>query len=99
MEFMKRFEYLKNVVTLELNSYQCNNCGMCLKVCPHEVFAISDKKVYIANKDYCMECGACEKNCSQNAISVKAGVGCAAAIIAGSIKKSEPSCGSSCGCS
>ena len=92
---MRRFEYLKNVVTLELSSCKCNNCGMCLKVCPHAVFAISDKKVYIANRDYCMECGACAKNCPQNAISVNAGVGCAAAIISGGLKNTVPSCGCS----
>lgn len=94
---MKRFEYLKNVVTLELDSNKCNNCGMCLKVCPHAVFALSEKNVYIANRDYCMECGACALNCPQNAIKVKAGVGCAAAIISGSLTNSQPSCG--CGCS
>ena len=92
---MKRIEYLKNVVTLEFDSGKCNNCGMCLKVCPHEVFAIFEKKVYVANRDYCMECGACAKNCSQNAISVNAGVGCAAAIIAGTVRGTEPSCGCS----
>jgi ferredoxin len=94
---MRKFEYLKDVVTLELSSCKCNGCGMCLKVCPHEVFAMTDKKVYIANKNYCMECGACAKNCAQSAISVKVGVGCAAAIISGAVSGTEPSCG--CGCS
>jgi len=94
---MRRFEYLKNVVTLELDRDKCNGCLICMKVCPHEVFAVSDRKVFVANRDYCMECGACAKNCSQNAIFVNAGVGCAAAIISGSLKNSEPSCG--CGCS
>lgn len=92
---MRRFEYLQDVVTLELDKSKCNNCGMCLKVCPHAVFSISDGKVYIDSRDYCMECGACAKNCSQNAIYVKSGVGCAAAIISGAVSGTEPSCGCS----
>ncbi len=92
---MRRFLYLKNVVTLTLKEELCNGCGMCLKVCPHEVFEKYNGRVRIANKDYCMECGACALNCASNAISVKSGVGCAAAIIQSSIKNTEPTCGCS----
>lgn len=40
----------------------------------------------------CMECGACAINCPVEAISVRPGVGCAAAIVAdwfGRLRKSE----------
>ena len=89
---MNGLVYLKNVVTLELDSLKCNGCKMCTIVCPHEVFAIKDKKAFIQNKDLCMECGACEKNCPEGAISVKSGVGCAAGIINGILRGSEPTC-------
>jgi len=89
---MNGLVYLKNVVTLELDSRKCNGCKMCTIVCPHEVFAMKDKKAFIQNKDLCMECGACEKNCPEGAISVKSGVGCAAGIINGILRGSEPSC-------
>jgi len=89
---MNGLVYLKNVVTLELDSQKCNGCRMCTIVCPHEVFLIKDKKAFIQNKDLCMECGACEKNCPEGAISVKSGVGCAAGIINGILKGSEPTC-------
>lgn len=89
---MKTLVYLKDVVTLELDAEKCTGCRMCTRVCPHEVFAIAEKKAVIVRKDYCMECGACAKNCPEGAITVKSGVGCAAGIINGILKGTEPSC-------
>lgn len=89
---MYRFEYLKNVVTLELDQGKCNGCGMCVKVCPHEVFGLKGGKAFIVNRDFCMECGACALNCTMQAIFVKSGVGCAAGIIQGFLRNSEPDC-------
>ena len=88
-------KYLKNVAQLQLDSSKCTGCGMCVKVCPHEVFKIEAKKAIILDRDMCMECGACEKNCQFEAIKVRAGVGCAYAVILGKLRKSEPGCGSS----
>jgi NAD-dependent dihydropyrimidine dehydrogenase PreA subunit len=76
---MRDFVYLKNVVTLRLDQEKCNACGMCVKVCPRAVFAISDKKAHIVNRDYCMECGACALNCEKQAITVLSGLGCGCA--------------------
>ena len=92
---MIRPVYLTEVVTLALDEALCNGCGMCLKVCPHAVFEISKGKALIIDKDYCMECGACARNCALGAISVRAGVGCAAGILRGTLTQSEPSCGCS----
>jgi len=89
---MREMIYLPDVVTLQLNKDKCNGCGMCVKVCPHEVFSLSGKKAHIIRRDYCMECGACEMNCPEGAISVKSGVGCAAGIINGILNNTEPSC-------
>ena len=60
---MKRLVYLKDVVTLSLDSEKCFGCGMCLEVCPHRVLARDNGKVRIEDRDACMECGACAKNC------------------------------------
>jgi ferredoxin len=49
----------------------------------------------ITDRDLCMECGACARNCDFGAISVNAGVGCAAAIINSMITGGEPTCGCS----
>ncbi len=92
---MKELVYLSDVVTLELCEESCNGCGMCIKVCPHEVFELSGRKAHIVRRDYCMECGACALNCPQNSIKVNSGVGCAAGIINGILNNTEPSCGCS----
>jgi NAD-dependent dihydropyrimidine dehydrogenase PreA subunit len=92
---MMRLRYYSEVVTLQLVQEKCNNCGMCIKVCPHEVFEMIDKKVRIMGRDFCMECGACKKNCPQGAILLDAGdgCGCAAGIIQGAIKGTAPTGG------
>jgi NAD-dependent dihydropyrimidine dehydrogenase PreA subunit len=91
-----KLRYIKDVVTLELNVDKCVGCGMCITVCPHRVFQINNKKAEIIDKDACMECGACSRNCPVDAINVKAGVGCAAAVIQGLIQGTEPVCDCDC---
>lgn len=92
-----KMTYLKNGETLSLDPALCNGCRECIEVCPHAVFAMEDGKSIIADRGACMECGACARNCAARAISVTAGVGCAAAIIGGILRGTEPSYG--CGCS
>jgi NAD-dependent dihydropyrimidine dehydrogenase PreA subunit len=87
--------YIKNVVTLSYDHEKCTGCGMCVEVCPHGVFKIIHKKALITNRDKCMECGACQLNCKASAITVKSGVGCAAAVISGFFSNGEPTCGCS----
>ncbi|HEX2947608.1 MAG TPA: mercury methylation ferredoxin HgcB [Clostridia bacterium] len=90
-----KHKYLRNVATLELDFEKCTGCGKCSEVCPHGVFSIVEHKAVIGNKDACMECGACSLNCPFSALSVKPGVGCAAAIIKGMLTGTEPECGCS----
>ena len=92
---MNRLVYLPDVVTLQLDRERCNGCGMCVKVCPHAVFSMVENKATIVGRDFCMECGACAMNCSEEAISVRAGVGCAAAVLGGILRNAEPVCGCS----
>ncbi|MHB9156142.1 MAG: mercury methylation ferredoxin HgcB [Endomicrobiales bacterium] len=83
--------YLSGVATLHFDETKCTGCGRCLEVCPHAVFALEEGRARIADKDACIECGACQKNCLAGAATVRAGVGCAAAIIS-SFKKKKTSC-------
>jgi len=89
---MENLSYLKNVVTLELAEDKCVGCGMCLVVCPHSVFSMDSNHVQIKNRDACMECGACSRNCPANALSVNAGVGCAAAVINSALGRKDSCC-------
>ena len=83
-----------NVNTLEYDPALCINCGMCVAVCPHAVFASNGRAVQLVRADACMECGACQQNCPTGAITVDSGVGCAAAMIYAALTgKKEPTCG------
>ena len=84
--------YLEDVVTLELDHEKCVGCGMCLDVCPHAVFELDGGKALIENRDACMECGACARNCPVEALSVQAGVGCAAAVINTALGRTGSTC-------
>lgn len=95
---MPNLRYLKNVITLQLDTGKCIGCGMCETVCPHGVLSVNARKAQVNERDACIECGACARNCPVDALSVKAGVGCASAIIHGWLTGEEPSCdcGGSC---
>jgi NAD-dependent dihydropyrimidine dehydrogenase PreA subunit len=97
---MNRMTYLKDVVTLKLNEEKCTGCGMCLEVCPHAVFGMNARHARIIDRDACMECGACSRNCPVAAVTVQAGVGCAAAMINVILGRTDqPCCGGESGCS
>ena len=86
-------KYLAGVSSLKIDGELCNGCGICLQVCPHQVLALEDRRAIARDLDACMECGACSTNCSQHAVSVHAGVGCAYAILRGMIRGTAPDCG------
>jgi|WetSurMetagenome_2_1015567.scaffolds.fasta_scaffold403916_2 NAD-dependent dihydropyrimidine dehydrogenase PreA subunit len=88
-----KMRYLMNGDTLKLDAALCTGCGECREVCPHAVFDIRAAKAVIVDRESCMECGACMKNCAAGALTVKTGVGCAAAIIKGMLLGTEPTCG------
>ncbi len=89
---MARLVYLRDVVTLELDVERCSGCGVCVTVCPHAVLAANGRSARIIDRDACMECGACATNCATGAISVRAGVGCAAAVINAALGRTDACC-------
>ncbi len=91
---MTGLRYIPGVTTLELEPEKCNGCLRCVEVCPHPVFGPVKGSVEILDRDLCIECGACVKNCSEDALSVNPGVGCAVLILKGWITRSRaPACG------
>ena len=94
-----KYRYLKNVTTLQLDQGKCNGCGMCIEVCPQQVFTLSRKVSSITDRDACMECAACARNCPRQAVSVRQGVGCAYAILMDKLNIKGKCCGDVCGCS
>jgi NAD-dependent dihydropyrimidine dehydrogenase PreA subunit len=89
---MNALVYLRDVVTLSLDQIKCMGCGTCLHVCPHAVLSLTNGKVEITDRDACMECGACARNCPAEALHVRTGVGCAAAVINSMLGRKKSSC-------
>lgn len=89
---MGQLIYLKDVVTLALDQEKCIGCGICVLVCPRAVLGMNNGYAQVENRDACMECGACARNCPTEAVTVKAGVGCATAVINAAIGRDSSSC-------
>ena len=87
-----RLRYLPDVVTLEHEPALCVGCGTCVEVCPQAVLEMVRGRSVVRDRDACIECGACAHNCAVGALSVRAGVGCAAAIINGALGRSSACC-------
>jgi len=78
----------------------CTGCGTCVKVCPHRVLELENKKAVLAAEDRCIECGACQLNCPESAVAVTKGTGCLFAILKEDVLKLSPkNAGCGCGCS
>jgi NAD-dependent dihydropyrimidine dehydrogenase PreA subunit len=89
---MSGLRYLDNVTTLRLDRELCVGCGVCEIVCPHAVFEMDDGLAALRDRDACMECGACSLNCETEAITVRSGVGCAAAVINAALGRTGDCC-------
>ncbi len=81
------------MITLDPNV--CSGCGTCVKICPHRVLELNNKKARLAFEERCIECGACQLNCQDDAIEVTKGTGCLFAIIREDILKLNTT---ACGC-
>ncbi|MCX7025232.1 MAG: mercury methylation ferredoxin HgcB [Spirochaetes bacterium] len=91
---MYDYSYPENGKSLRFDVRACIACGRCLEVCPHQVFESSEAEsgITIRHPERCMECGACVENCPVAAITVRRGVGCAAAVINGMLRGTDPNC-------
>lgn len=85
-------KYIEDVTTLQYDAKKCTGCGMCATVCPHGVFSVENGRARITDRDLCMECGACMQNCPEEAIRVRAGVGCATGVLLASMGRTGDCC-------
>ncbi len=66
-----KFKKPKMVETLEIIEGSCVGCGRCVEMCKMKVFAVSGRKVVVANRSSCVGCGKCvEKMCNFGAIKL-----------------------------
>ena len=47
---------------------QCDCCGVCVEICPSEVYQMRELGVDVAFPEECIECGACVKECPAECI-------------------------------
>lgn len=52
-------EHIKKIVDSDL----CTGCGVCVGICPRDVFEMKDSKASCKDVDACIDCGLCEKCC------------------------------------
>ncbi len=52
-----------------INPSKCNDCGICIGICPYNAIEKMDKRILI-NSLVCVGCGACVPECPQNALDL-----------------------------
>ncbi len=62
-------------VRIELNQKWCKACGICMAMCPKNVFdpEVGTGKAIIARPEDCSSCGMCELYCPDYAINLVRG--------------------------
>ena len=57
------------MVKIRINLELCNGDGLCVEVCPVEVYELREGKPVVENVDRCTDCRVCEEQCPTQAIS------------------------------
>jgi len=68
----------EGVVEIDIDTFLCKGCGICVEMCPRKVFEwskeLSEKGVHYpvpAHAEKCVKCKLCELLCPDFAISVR----------------------------
>lgn len=48
----------------------CDRCGICIEICPSEVYQMGEEIVEVAFPEECIECGACVKQCPAECVAL-----------------------------
>jgi 2-oxoglutarate ferredoxin oxidoreductase subunit delta len=68
----------EEIVEIDVDTFLCKGCGVCVEMCPRKVFEwskdLSEKGVHYpipVNADKCVKCKLCELLCPDFAIAVR----------------------------
>jgi DNA-directed RNA polymerase subunit D len=61
----------KYVPEITINRRKCDNCGICVEVCPKDVLEIVQKKLEIVSEENCTLCKDCEVICPKSPSAIK----------------------------
>ncbi|MBN1880184.1 4Fe-4S binding protein [bacterium] len=53
----------RKVKEIRIRAEWCKGCGICVYVCPKNVFEMNRFKAIVARQDDCIVCGRCEEAC------------------------------------
>ncbi|MCK4226236.1 4Fe-4S binding protein [candidate division WOR-3 bacterium] len=56
---------------VEVNTKWCKGCGICVDVCPKDVFELKNNLVRVKSPEACIGCSICETRCPDFVIEVK----------------------------
>jgi len=63
---------------IKIDEMYCQGCGICINVCPRNIFQISNnrsKRGYlmpeVVSEENCIECGLCERLCPDMCIDIE----------------------------
>jgi len=67
--FPKPVELTSSPFIVEMNSDECDGCGLCIKRCQMDAFTVEGKAV-VLNKDRCIGCGLCVSRCPNQCLTL-----------------------------
>ena len=67
---LKKIYLVCGMVEINIDLDKCEGEGICVDVCPVEVFEVKDGKSIVVNLDECIVCRACETQCPEMAIEI-----------------------------
>jgi len=56
--------------TVVKDDERCVHCGLCISICPVEVFKFGEDMRVVAEVERCVHCGVCVKVCPRGALSL-----------------------------
>lgn len=71
-EVFKRFgvEVIELKEAVVKDDERCVHCGLCISICPVEVFRFDENWRVVADVDKCIHCGVCTRVCPCGALSL-----------------------------